>query len=193
MLTPQYQIQPLASKLWVETPGNTHLRSITLVLFGTALLALSAHVQVPFWPVKMSMQSFVVLALGITYGSRLGALTIIVYLLEGAVGLPVFQAGGSLAHFAGPTAGYLLGFVVAAWVVGRAAEYRLMRNLPSAIAILLLGDAIIMALGTGWLSTLIGFEKALSAGFLVFLPAEALKISLAVALARATDRTIRAQ
>jgi biotin transport system substrate-specific component len=193
MLTPQYQTQPLASKLWVETPGNTYLRSITLVLFGTFLLALSAHVQVPFWPVKMSMQSFVVLALGITYGSRLGALTIIAYLLEGAVGLPVFQAGGGLAHFAGPTAGYLLGFAVAAWVVGRFAERRLMRTLPSATAILLLGDAIIMALGTFWLSTLIGFEKALSAGFLIFLPAEALKIGLAVALTRATDRTIGAR
>jgi biotin transport system substrate-specific component len=193
MMIRQCQAQPLASQLWVETPRNTYLRSVALILFGTALLVLSAHIQVPFWPVKMSMQSFVVLALGITYGSRLGALTVIAYLIEGAVGLPVFQGGGGLAHFAGPTAGYLFGFVIAAWIVGLCAERGVVRTLPAAFMVSLAGDAIIMLLGMLWLSNLIGFEKALSAGFLIFLPAEALKISLAAALTRVTGHTIRAQ
>ena len=191
MMTIQHQTQTLATRLWAETPGNTYLRTIVLVLLGTALLALSAHIQVPFWPVKMSMQSFVVLVLGVTYGSRLGALTVVAYLVEGAIGLPVFQSGGGLTHFAGPTAGYLFGFIGAAWIVGLLAERGAMRSLPATLGILLMGDAIIMITGTVWLSNLIGFEKALSAGFLIFLPAEALKVTLATALRRATERTIK--
>src|SRR6185312_10858987 len=99
----------IIGRLWPQTAGNTLLRAVTLVLFGTALLALSARVQVPLWPVKMSMQDFVVLALGVTYGSRLGAATVLAYIAEGAVGLPVFVSGSGLAYFAGPTTGYLAG------------------------------------------------------------------------------------
>jgi biotin transport system substrate-specific component len=160
------------------------------MVLGTFLLALSAHVQVPFWPVKMSMQSFMVLALAAMYGSRLGTATIVAYLLEGALGLPVFQSGGGLATFVGPTAGYLAGFVLATWIVGALSERGAMRSTLPALGVLLLGDAIIMVLGTAWLATLIGFEKALFAGFLIFLPAEALKVTLATALTRVTERAV---
>jgi biotin transport system substrate-specific component len=163
---------------------------VALALLGTFLLAISAHVQVPFWPVKMSMQSFAVLALATIYGSRLGAATAVAYLLEGAIGLPVFQNGGGLASFSGPTAGYLAGFVLATWVVGSLSERGAMRSALSATGVLVLGDAIIMVLGTVWLSALIGFEKAIFAGFLIFLPAEVLKIALATALTRVTARAI---
>jgi biotin transport system substrate-specific component len=191
MIAVQTAARTLADRLWSQTPTNTHLRFVALVLFGTLLLAASAHVQVPFWPVKMSMQSFMVLALAAAYGSRLGLVTVVAYLVEGAVGLPVFQSGGGLAAFSGPTAGYLAGFVLATWVVGSLSERGAMRSALAATGVFLLGDTIIMVLGTVWLSTLIGFEKALSAGFLVFLPAEAFKIGLAITLTRVTNRTTK--
>ena len=86
------------------------------------LLAISAKVQVPFWPVPMTMQTFVVLMLGIAYGSRLGASTGVLYLVEGAIGLPVFAKGAGIAYLIGPTGGYLIGFVIAMYVVGLLAE-----------------------------------------------------------------------
>jgi biotin transport system substrate-specific component len=193
MIAIQAPTQTLADRLWSHTPANARLRFVALVLLGTVLLAISAHVQVPFWPVKMSMQSFMVLALAASYGSRLGTATVVVYLIEGAIGLPVFQNGGGLTSFSGPTAGYLAGFVLATWVVGSLSERGAVRSALAATGVFLVGDAIIMVLGTAWLSTLIVFEKALLAGFLVFLPAEALKISLAVALTRVTHRTIKAR
>jgi len=131
-----------------------------------------------------------VLALAAAYGSRLGLATVVTYLVEGVVGLPVFQSGGGLAVLSGPTAGYLAGFVLATWVVGSLSERGAMRSLPSAFGVLFLGDAINMVLGTVWLTTLIGFEKALLAGSLMFLPAEALKIALATALTRVTARAL---
>jgi biotin transport system substrate-specific component len=131
-----------------------------------------------------------VLALAAAYGSRLGTTTVVAYLVEGAFGLPVFQSGGGLASFTGPTAGYLVGFVIATWVVGGLSERGAMRSALSAFGVLLVGDVIIMALGVAWLSTLIGFEKALIAGFSIFLPAEALKITLATALSRVMARAI---
>jgi biotin transport system substrate-specific component len=179
---------PLAARLWPETHANSVLRAICLVLFGTLLLAISAHVQVPFWPVKMSMQTFVVLALAICYGARMGVATVIAYLVEGAIGLPVFQSGAGLGYFGGPTTGYLAGFIISTWIIGSLAERGAMRSLASAFGIILLGDAIIMVLGTAWLSTLIGFEKAVSVGLLIFLPAEALKIALATAMTRVSLR-----
>jgi biotin transport system substrate-specific component len=178
----------VVARLWPRTAGNALLRAATLVLAGTALLALSAHVQVPLWPVKMSMQNFVVLALAAAYGSRLAVATVLAYLAEGALGLPVFVSGGGLGYFAGPTTGYLAGYVVAAFVVGALAERGWMRTLSGALAVFILGDAIIMALGLAWLTTLIGFDKALVAGVVVFLPAEALKIALVTALTRSMAR-----
>jgi len=180
----------LADRLWAPTPANAPLRFVALALLGTLLLAISARVQVPFWPVKMSMQSFVVLALATVYGSRLGAATVLAYLFEGAIGLPVFQSGGGFATFIGPTAGYLAGFVLATWVVGSLSERGAMQSVLSAFGVLLLGDTIIMVLGTVWLATLIGSEKALVVGFLIFLPAEALKIALVTTMTRMTARAI---
>lgn len=186
MIAANHSPSTLAARFWAETPGNAYPRSAVLILTGTFLLALSAHIQVPFWPVKMSMQTFVVLTLGAAFGSRLGALTVIAYCAQGAMGLPVFQNGGGLVHFVGPTAGYLLGFIGAAWIAGFFAERGAMRSLSSAFGVFLLSDAVIMIAGTGWLSVLIGWEKAVSAGFVIFLPAEMLKIALAAVLMHAT-------
>ena len=181
----------IIARLWPQTAGNALLRGVVLVLAGTALLALSARVQVPFWPVKMSMQDFVVLTLAVVYGSRLAAATVVAYIAEGALGLPVFVSGGGLAYFAGPTTGYLAGFVIAAFVVGTLAERGIMRSWLGALAGFVTGYAIILSLGLAWLSTLIGFEKAFAVGVLVFLPAGTLKIALATALMPVLRRAAR--
>lgn len=172
----------LAARLWPVEAGNATTRAIVLIVAGSLLLTLSAKVQVPFWPVPMTMQTFVVLMIGATYGATLGAATVLVYLVQGALGLPVFAKGGGLAYMTGPTGGYLLGFLLAAWLVGKLAERGLDRRVLTALPMFLLGDVLILALGVSWLATLIGFEKAWAAGVLPFLPAEALKIALAMAL-----------
>ena len=92
------------------------------ILLGVCLLTLSAKIQVPFWPVPMTMQTLVVLIIGMAYGTRLGAGTVLAYLLVGAAGFPVFagtpERGIGLAYMMGPTGGFLMGFVVAAWITG---------------------------------------------------------------------------
>ena len=101
---------------------NTYIKNISLVLFGTLLLALSSKVQVPFWPVPMTMQTFIVFIIGMAYGWKLAFFTLVAYLLEGALGLPVFAKGGGLLYLTGPTAGYLYGMTIAAGVIGALAE-----------------------------------------------------------------------
>lgn len=158
-------------------------RYLTAMLIGSAVLALSAHLQVPFWPVRLSMQSFVVLVIGLACGGRLGAATLLAYLAEGAFGLPVFQGGAGLAYMAGPTGGYLLGYLLAAAVVGALADGGATRRWPGTIAVLLLGLVLIYAPGLAWLAVLFGPAKSLAFGLVPFLPAEACKLALAVALA----------
>ena len=161
--------------------GGSLGRNLAAVALGSALLALAAHVQVPFWPVRLSMQSFVVLAIGLACGGRLGAATILAYLAEGALGLPVFQAGAGPAYMAGPTGGYLLGFLLAAAAVGGFADRGATRRWPGRIAVLLFGEALIYAPGVAWLAVLFGPAKSVAFGLVPFLPAEVLKLALAAA------------
>jgi biotin transport system substrate-specific component len=157
------------------------IRTGVLAVVGSALLAISAKVQVPFWPVPMTMQTLVVLLIGAHGGVRLAAATVLAYLLEGAAGLPVFSTGAGLAFMAGPTGGYLAGFLVAALVSAYAVEKGFAKTLIGAAAVFIVADTLILALGFAWLSTLIGAEKAIAVGVIPFLPAEALKIALATA------------
>ena len=156
-------------------------RDAVLVVVGSLLLSISAKVQVPFWPVPMTMQTFVVLMIGAHAGFRLAGLTVLAYLVEGALGLPVFSTGAGLAFMTGPTGGYLIGFLASALIVSGLFAKGFDRHLPIAFAVLVLGDALILGLGFAWLSTLIGAEKALAVGVLPFIPAEALKVALATA------------
>ena len=131
---------PLLDAIWRPKGGTSLLRNILLALLGTVLLTASAKIQVPFYPVPMSMQTFVVLALGMAYGWRLGGATMLLYLAEGAAGLPVFagtpEKGIGLAYIMGPTGGYLVGFVFAAVLVGWLAERGRDRNpVTTAIAV----------------------------------------------------------
>jgi biotin transport system substrate-specific component len=162
---------------------------IMMVLAASIALAISAKVQVPFWPVPMTMQTFVVLMIGLHFGPRLAALSVLAYLAEGAAGLPVFSTGSGLAFLAGPTGGYLFGFLLSALVVSAAVQRGYANSIAGLLAVLIVGDIIIFGFGFSRLATLIGSEKAYVAGVLPFLPAEALKIALAVAASRAISRT----
>ena len=152
---------------------------------GSLLLTLSAKVQVPFYPVPLTMQTFVVLAIGFAYGWKLGALTILLYLAQGSVGLPVFagtpEKGIGIAYMMGPTGGYLLGFVFAAAACGWLAEKGWDRRGSTALAAMLIGTLIIYALGLLWLGTLLGWDKPiLQWGMVPFLPGDLVKIVLAM-------------
>ena len=160
-------------------------RESALIVAGCLLIALAAHLQVllPFSPVPVTGQTFAVLFLGALYGSRRGPATVVAYLMLGAMGLPVFAGGmAGLARFVGPTAGYLLGFVVAAFVVGSLSERGWDRKPWTSAASMIIGNGIIYALGVAWLWRFVGWEAVLNAGVVPFLPGDALKIALATIL-----------
>ena len=169
----------LAEALW---PRSGIAREAALVLGGSLLVALTAQVAVtlPFSPVPVTGQTFGVLLVGALLGSRRGALSLLAYLGEGALGLPVLAGGtGGLARLAGPTGGYLVGFVAAAFVVGWLGERGWDRRLPTASAAMLLDNAVIYFLGLPWLARFVGLEQALTLGLLPFIPGDLLKIALA--------------
>lgn len=158
---------------------------ILLALLGTAILALSAKVQVPFWPVPMTMQTLAVLVIGVAFGWRLGGATVALYLAEGACGLPVFagtpEKGIGLAYMAGPTGGYLAGFLAAAVVAGWLAERGWDRTFARAVVINLLGNALVLAMGAAWLAGTVGIADAVRLGLQPFLLATVLKVGLGAA------------
>ncbi len=169
---------------------NTYLKNIALVLFGTLLLALSSKVQVPFWPVPMTMQTFMVFIIGMAYGWRLAFFTLVAYLIEGALGLPVFAKGGGLLYLMGPTAGYLYGMTIAAAVIGFFAELGYNESYFKSLISLLIGTFIIFLLGVGYLGSIIGYDKALAGGLYPFIPSEFFKIGIAVVLIPSITRYI---
>ena len=170
---------------------NTNLLNIILVLFGTLLLAISSKVQVPFWPVPMTMQTFVVFLIGMTYGVRLSFATVAVYLLEGAVGLPVFASGGGFSYLLGPTAGYLYGMLFASVAISYFANLGFSKTYFKSALSLIVGSIIIFTFGIIYLGSIIGYDKAIVAGLLPFIPSELFKISLAVALIPTIQKIIK--
>jgi biotin transport system substrate-specific component len=169
-------------------PSQRALPVVAVIAFS-ALLALSAKIEVPFWPVPMTLETFAVLALAGFFRARLAAASVLLWLVEGAAGMPVFAgpAAGPL-YFLGPTAGYLAGFFLAAIIVGFAADRRV-RNRPILLFLsMLAGVAVIYAAGFAWLAHLIGGTKAVEAGILPFIPADLTKAALAAALVFAAYR-----
>ncbi len=156
-----------------------------LVLGGTLLIALAAKVTVPFWPVPMTLQTLAVFVISAAYGRNLAVATVLAYLVEGAIGLPVFATGAGLAYMAGPTGGYLAGFVVAAAIVGQAADWGFHRNAFVLFGAMMLGEVAILVLGAAWLAVLMGGEKALAFGVGPFIVTDVVKIALATAIVRA--------
>jgi biotin transport system substrate-specific component len=151
-------------------------RDVALAIAGSLLLTLSAKLQIPFWPVPMTMQTFVVLVLGTAFGWRLGAATVALYLLEGALGLPVF----GLAYMMGPTGGYLAGFLAAAVLCGRLAERGWDRDPWRTALAMTMSHLLILFLGWAWLAALIGPQKAYLTGVAPFYAATVAKTLLAV-------------
>ncbi len=180
----------LAAMLWPQRSerGAAALRAIVLVVAGTALLTLSAKTNLPLPYVPMTLQTLVVLMIGAAYGARLGAATMLAYLAEGAMGLPVFAGPvGGLAPLTGPTAGYLFGFVVAAFVTGWLAERGWDRSVPRLFVAMAIGHLAILGMGFGWLvfGLNLGVEKAWLVGLAPFIAASLLKNALGAALMRA--------
>ncbi|MBV8104194.1 MAG: biotin transporter BioY [Hyphomicrobiales bacterium] len=173
----------LAATLWPTRRSLRFARNAALAVGGALALALSAKIQVPFAPVPMTLQSLVVLALGAAYGARLAAATVALYLLEGLVGLPVFAGAlAGPAYMAGPTGGFLAGFLVAAPLVGSLAERGWDRSWRLLLAAMALGHLAIFTLGFAWLAILIGPEKAFMLGVAPFALATIVKTLLACAL-----------
>ncbi len=181
----------MSRTLWPELKGSA-LRKTLLVLAGTALLALSAKIQIPFYPVPMTMQTLVVVLIGAAMGMRLGVATILLYLAEGAAGLPVFAGPvAGLAYLSGPTAGFLLGFVLAAAAAGYLAERGWDRNLVGTFALMVLAASLIYLPGLLWLGALFGADIAITKGFLPFILGDLLKIALATVILPVLWKIIR--
>lgn len=166
------------------------LWQVAAIVIGTLLLALSSRIEVPMIPVPITMQTFAVTLVGALYGWRLGALTILAWLGEAAVGMPVLAGGSAgMAHFVGPTAGYLVSFPIVAALVGWLVERGWNGNrVFLAFGAMLIGNGLCLAIGALWLAGLIGFEKAVAFGFTPFIVGGVLKSALAAATLRLLPR-----
>lgn len=168
------------------------LRAIPVVLAGSAFIALSARVQIPMWPIPMTMQTFAVLLVALAFGARLAVVTVAAYLAQGALGLPVFAGGGGLPYLAGPTAGYLYAFLAVALVIGHLGDRGWGRGLARAFAATLVGTALIYAIGASWLAGYVGFDQAVALGVAPFVIGDLLKAALAALLVPAAWKLLRA-
>ncbi len=172
----------LMSVAWPASTTGGWVRTAVLLVAGAALLTLSAKVKVPFYPVPMTMQTFAVLVIGAAYGWRLGAAAVLLYLAQGAVGLPVFadtpERGLGLAYMMGPTGGYLVGFVASAAFVGWLAERGWDRSVTWLFVAMALGHALVFAFGIAWLAVHVGWAKAWALGVAPFYLATVLKTVL---------------
>lgn len=180
-------IWPTSHDRSADQSARSAWRFVGLALAGSALLAVSSKFKVDVGPVPVTMQTFVLLSLAMLYGARLAGATVLAYLAEGAAGLPVFtgtpEKGLGFAYMMGPTGGYLVGFFLAAVVVGMLAERGWDRNMFTTGAAMLIGNALIYGFGLLWLGTLIGWDKPVfELGLYPFLAGGAIKIALAVAL-----------
>ena len=162
------------------------LKTFVLIFLGTIALTISAKLKIPFYPVPMTMQTFVVLFLGLAFGYKMGLTTVTVYLLEGIAGIPVFsnspEKGIGLVYFTGPTMGYLIGFLFAVFFAG---YLNLKNNIFIVFSKLVFSVSLIYLFGALWLGTLIGWDKPILAlGVTPFLLAEVFKICLLSILAK---------
>ena len=160
--------------------NSKFLKYSLLAILGSALLVISAKIRIPFYPVPMTMQTFVVVMLGMTLGSKIGTSAVIIYLFEGILGFPVFsnspEKGIGIIYFTGPTMGYLIGFIFAAYLSG---VVILKYNYFKIFLVIILSVSIIYILGLIWLGNLIGWDKPIfNLGAKPFLLAETFKVFL---------------
>jgi biotin transport system substrate-specific component len=176
------EAQAINTGMFELTPSQR----VAAIIIGNLLLILSAKIQIPFWPVPMTMQTFVVLMIGAILGARAGAAAVALYLFEGGLGFPVFagtpERGIGVAYMYGPTGGYLIGFLVAALAVGVASDRGWMKSLLGNTLVMIGGHAIIFAAGIGWLARISGLDAAIATGLTPFWAATVLKSAMAIAI-----------
>jgi len=181
-LVPEKGIARYATYLW-------------LAFTGSILLWVSAKTQVPFFPVPMTLQTLAIMLIAATCGFRLGLAIIGLYMIEGMLGLPIFSGtpdrGIGIAYMMGPTAGYLVGFVVATGLVGWFSERGAAQSALKLFAVMFVATALILALGFAWLATFIGAEAAFSAGVAPFMLGELFKVSIAAMLVPAASKMFK--
>ena len=165
------------------------IRSLIVIFLGSIILTISAKVKIPFYPVPMTMQTFVVLLIGVSFGYKIGLATVSLYIVEGIAGLPVFsnspEKGVGIVYFTGPTMGYLIGFLFAVFLTGffkfndwTKKENNNLKIFSNNLLKLIISVSVIYILGLFWLSELIGYEKAILFGLKPFWIAELFKIFL---------------
>ena len=167
-------------------PNQKIIKNLLIIFLSSLLITISAKIKIPFYPVPMTMQTFVVILVGITFGWKIGVATISLYLFEGIIGLPVFagtpEKGIGLAYFVGPTMGYLVGFIFATFIAG---YFNFNTNIFFIFLKLIFSVSIIYILGVSWLGNLIGWDKpVLELGLKSFLYAELFKILLLTILTK---------
>ena len=171
----------------VVKSGNTKILKYLLIIFlGSILLTISSKIKIPFYPVPMTMQTFVVLFLGMSFGYKIGLATVSLYLLEGIIGLPVFsnspEKGVGIIYFTGPTMGYLIGFLLATFLAG---YFNFKVNIFYTFLKLIISVSVIYILGIFWLGNLIGWDKPImQLGVAPFLLAELFKVSILAILSK---------
>ena len=170
----------------VKSQNVKILKYILIIFLGSILLTISSKIKIPFYPVPMTMQTFVVLFLGMSFGYKIGLATVSLYLIEGIIGLPVFsnspEKGVGLIYFTGPTMGYLIGFLIATFLAG---YFKFEGNLINSFIKLLISVSTIYILGVFWLGSLIGWDKPIiQLGVTPFLLAEMFKIVILTLLAK---------
>ena len=157
-----------------------------LALIGSVVIAISAKIKVPIWPVDMSLQTLAIFVIAAVFGLKLGMATILLYLAEGAVGLPVFQGtperGIGLSYMVGPTAGYLVGFVVMTAITGWAADRGWWKNPLKIGAAMMIGELVLLALGSLWLMYLFGISQGIEYGIGPFIVSDLLKLAIAAGI-----------
>ena len=170
----------------VKSQNYRILKYILVIFLGSILLTVSSKIKIPFYPVPMTMQTFVVLFLGMSFGYKIGLATVSLYLLEGIIGLPVFsnspEKGVGIIYFTGPTMGYLIGFLFATFLAG---YFNFKVNIFYTFLKLIIAVSVIYILGIFWLGNLIGWDKPIiQLGVTPFLLAELFKISILAILSK---------
>ncbi|RWQ53039.1 biotin transporter BioY [Mesorhizobium sp.] len=186
---------PLVSLALPEKGAARLATQLLLAIVGTLLLTLSAKTRVLLGPVDISMQTLAVFLISAAFGMRLGVATLLLYMAEGAIGLPVFQGtpekGIGIAYMLGSTGGYLAGFVVMAAIVGWAADRGWDRHPVKLFNAMLVAEIVMMAMGFAWLALLIGPEKSWQFGVVPFIVGDMIKIGLAASLVPAVWSLLR--
>jgi biotin transport system substrate-specific component len=170
----------------VKSENTKILKYLLIIFLGSILLTISSKIKIPFYPVPMTMQTFVVLFLGMSFGYKIGLATVSLYLLEGIIGLPVFsnspEKGVGIIYFTGPTMGYLIGFLFATFLAG---YFNFKVNIFYTFLKLIIAVSAIYILGIFWLGNLIGWDKPIiQLGVSPFLLAELFKVSILAILSK---------